>query len=122
VASPTNPLLDGAAPSNGYPGIAVAVANVGLAVPIYLEGYSKPLLAGQVNVRHRLDHDTACRLSNRCKISDRPLGVSQQEATVLPKKYESSDQKILASGRTVALPPYYRSHDAADAGAREPGS
>jgi hypothetical protein len=59
---------------------------------------------------------------SRFKMSDRPLGVSQQEATVLPKEYESSSQRILASGRTVALPSYYRPHDVADAGAGESGS
>jgi hypothetical protein len=53
----------------------------------------------------------------RRKISDHPLGVSQQEATVLPKEYESSYQRILAPRRTVALLSYYRSHDVADAGA-----
>ena len=58
---------------------------------------------------------------SRLKMSDRPRGVSQRQATVPAKEYESSDQRILASGGTVALPSYYRPRDVADAGTRESG-
>lgn len=58
---------------------------------------------------------------SRFIMSGRTPGVSPQKATVPAKEYESSDQRILASGGTVALPSYYRSHDVADAGTRETG-